>query len=292
MKPANLSNNQRVYDALVNSDKLPSTCLLCLDGELCELGHIIPKFVMRWLKLASKKSKFYFNNTETEVSDTLALRILCKDCEDSFSHYEKIFVDKFFKRYYRKQEQNGFGEEVYYFALSVAWRIMASTPMMRDEDGGDRDYRALRDAIRPHLIDPKTSVGVDVYILLADDLVANLPAKDLRENLLHFSVQQGIFAQTLEYDETPFVATLTPVPLVHFKLGAYYFIVAYQGHLQSLTFHKRIKPSEHERIHLLRYSKELVGFLHHISNGDFFEVVESAIPTNGKYNKIPWLKSQ
>lgn len=290
MKPANFSNNQRVYDALVNGGKLPSSCLLCLDGELCELGHIIPKFVMRWLKLASKKSKFYLNNTKTEVSDTLALRILCKDCEDCFARYEKIFVDKFFKRYYRKQEQNGLDEDVYYFALSVAWRIMASTPMMRGEDSGDRYYRGLRDAIRPHLIDPKTSVEVDVYVFIADDVAASLPAKDLRENLLHFSVRQGIFAQTLEYDGTPFIATVAPVPLVHFKLGAYYFIVASQGHLHGLTFHKEIEPSEHGKIHLLRYSEELVGFLHHISNGDFLEVVESAIPTNGKYNKVRWPK--
>lgn len=286
MKPANLSNNQRVYDALVNSEKLPSTCLLCLDGELCELGHIIPKFVMRWLKLASKKSKFYFNNTETEVSDTLALRILCKNCEDNFARREKNFVDGFFKKYYRKQEQSGFGEGVYYFALSVAWRIMVSTPMMRDEDDGDKYYRALKDAISPHLLKPGTNVEVDVYIFLADDLVANLPAKDLREKLLRFSVQQGIFVHTLEYDKTPFVATPKPVPLVHFKLGVYYFIVAFQNHLHLLAFDKRIEQSEHEKIHLLRYSNELVGFLHHISNGDFLEVVESAIPKNVEYNKI------
>ena len=286
MKPANLSNNQRVYDVLVNSGKLPSTCLLCLDGELCELGHIIPKFVMRWLKLASKKSRFYLNNTKTDVSDTLALRILCKDCEDCFSHYEKIFVDKFFKKYHRKEKQNEFGEDVYYFALSVAWRIMASTPMMQGEDSGDQYYRALRDAIRPHLIDPNTSIEVDVYVFLADDIAASLPAKDLRENLLHFSVRQGIFAQTLEYDETHLIATVAPVPLVHFKLGAYYFIVSFQDYLHRLTFHKKIEPLEHGKIHLLRYSEELVGFLHHISNGDFLEVVESAIPTNGKYNRV------
>lgn len=288
MKPANLTNNQHVYDVLVNSDKLPSTCLLCLDGELCELGHIIPKFVMRWLKLASKKSEFYLNNTKTEVSDTLALRILCRNCEDCFGHYEKFFVDKFFKKYYRKKEQNGFGEEVYYFALSVAWRIMASTPMMRGEDSGDKYYSALRDAIRPHLIDPRTSVEADVYVFLADDVAASLPAKDLREKSLNFSVRQGIFCQTLECDGTPFIATVAPLPLVHFKLGAYYFIVAYQGHLHRLTFHKKIEPSEHAKIHLLRYSEELVGFLHHISNGDFLEVVESAIPTNGKYNRVHW----
>ena len=286
MKPANLSNIQHVYDAMVNSDKLPSTCLLCIDGELCELGHIIPKFVMRWLKLASKKSKFYLNNTITEVPDTLALRILCKSCEDRFSHYEKFFVDKFFKKYYRKQEHNEFCEEVYYFALSIAWRIMASAPIMQGEKSGDKYYRALRDAIRPHLLDPNISVEADVYIFLANEVAANLPEKDLRENLLNFSIRQGISAQNLVYDGTCFLATLAPIPLVHFKLGAYYFIVAYQGYLQDLTFDKKIEPSEHGKIHLLRYSKELVGFLHYISNGDFLEVVESAIPTDGKYNRV------
>jgi len=286
MKPANLSNNQRVYDVLVNSEKLPSTCLLCIEGELCELGHIIPKFVMRFLKSASNKSTFYLNNTKTKAQDTLALRILCKNCENRFSHYEKFFVDKFFKKYYRKREHNGFGEEVYYFALSVAWRIMASTPIMKGEDSGDQYYRALRDSIRSHLIDPKMSVEADVYIFLANDVAANMPAKDLREDFLNFSVRQGIFAHTLVYDGTSFNATVAPLPLVHFKLGAYYFIVARQDHLHLLTFHKKIEPSEHGQIHLLRYSEELVGFLHHISNGGFLEVVESAIPTDGKYNRV------
>ncbi|MFC3532313.1 hypothetical protein ACFOLG_08955 [Vogesella facilis] len=281
----NLSNNQSVYDCLINGQKLPQTCLLCSEGELHKLGHIIPKFVMRWLKFASKKSSFYLNNTETEVSDTLAIRILCDKCEDIFSRHEKAFVDNYFKKYYRKTNPGVISEDIYYFSLSVAWRIMISTPMMRGEEIGDTYYRKLRDIVGSYLIQPNKSIEVDVYVFLADEIAANLPIKSCRTNLLNFSIRQGIFVQNLMYNDY-FRATVAPIPLVHFKLGAYYFIVACQDYLQRLSFHKIIDSSKESKVHLLRYSDDLVGFLNHISNGGFLEVIESAIPRDSKYDRI------
>ena len=77
MTTTNFSNNQRVYDPMINGDKLPSSCLLCSKGELNKLGHIIPRFVMKFLKEASKEDKFYFYNMKKSVFDTIAMRMLC-----------------------------------------------------------------------------------------------------------------------------------------------------------------------------------------------------------------------
>src|SRR4051794_25484436 len=110
--------NNKIYDELFSSTAMPKKCALCEVGELRELGHIIPKFVMRWLKQASKKNEFYLNNLASQkVRDTIALRILCEDCEDKFSASEKLFTDNYFKRYYRNQVPLEIDDGLYAFAL-------------------------------------------------------------------------------------------------------------------------------------------------------------------------------
>ncbi|WP_458761939.1 hypothetical protein [Cupriavidus basilensis] len=279
------SNNQRVYDPLINGEKLPSSCMLCPDGKLNKRGHIIPKLVMRWLKKASKKEKFYLNNTEMTAPDTMALRILCDACEEELSRNEKIFTDMYFNKYYRGQPEIEVNDSIYYFSLSVAWRILITTPMMRSHKGGDKYFSLLRDKIKSYLLKPNNEAALDVYVFHGNEIAANLPERDYNINLLRHSIRQGIFCQPLFYDNG-FCATLSPFPLVHFKLGIYYFIVSEKNYLQSLKFDKILKSRKQSRVHSLKYSTELIGFLSHISNGDFHDVVESAIPNNISYDVI------
>ncbi|MBH2018421.1 MAG: hypothetical protein I8H91_02410 [Burkholderiales bacterium] len=286
MKSTNLSNNKHIYDNQINYNKLPSSCLLCSEGALGELGHIIPKFVMRWLKRASKKEEFYLNNTAVKVADTLALKMLCNKCEDIFSEHEKFFTDQYFKRHYRKTPPAEISGDIYFFALSIAWRIMISTPMMQGEENSEKYFRELRDIVKAYLLQPNERAKIDVYVFYANEISANLAAQYYKANLLNFSVRQGIFAHYLIYDDINCCATLSPIPLVYFKLGAYYFIVADQNHLQLLTFPKKIEATEGGKVHILRYSEGLIGFLNHISNGDFDEVDKSIIPLNIKYDRI------
>ncbi len=84
-------------------------------------------------------------------------------------------------------------------------------------------------------------------------------------------------------------AMWVPLALVYFKLGAYYFLVAEQGYLQCLAFSKKIRAVEGtDSIHILEYSKELLGFFKYIGNGDFDEVVESVVPQDVEYDKMGW----
>ncbi|MBN9340651.1 MAG: hypothetical protein J0H52_11280 [Comamonadaceae bacterium] len=273
---------------MINGDKLPSSCLLCSGGELNRLGHIIPKFVMRFLKSASNKSGFFLNNTKEKVSDTLAMKMLCDKCEEIFSEHEKFFTDKYFKTYYRKKPRVAINNDIYFFTLSVAWRILASTPIMKGEEGSSNYFRGLTKDIGSYLLNPNKAAEIDVYIFHADDIVANLPEESYNPNILKFSVRQGIFAEYLNRSIGSYVfrATPAPIPLVYFKLGVYYFMVTYQNYLQSLSFIEGIEKSGGGRVHVLGYSIELIGFLHHISNDIFFEVDGSIIPRGVEYNRI------
>lgn len=288
MTTTNFSNNQRVYDPMINGDKLPSSCLLCSKGELNKLGHIIPRFVMKFLKEASKEDKFYFYNMKKSVFDTIAMRMLCDECEEAFSVHEKLFVDEYFKTYYREKLYAVIDDKIYFFALSVAWRILVSTPIMKGHEDSANYCRDLIKDIGSYLLQPNKAAEIDVYIFHAKDIMEKLPKESYNANLLKFSIRQGIFLQNPNYTigDSVFRATLAPIPLVYFKLGVYYFIVTYQNHLQSLSFIGEIEKADMGRVHTLGYSIELIGFLHHISNDDFLEVEEKDIPRGIEYNSI------
>lgn len=285
---AALSNNRRVYDKMIDGKKLPSKCILCDEGELNECGHIIPKLVMRWLKRASSKKNFYLNNTTEITSDTLALKILCDKCEDIFSTCEKNFTDKYFKKYYRESSSPKIEEDIYFFALSIAWRIMASTRFMRNNEGGEPFRGLLEDELKSYLLQPSGKAEIDLYVFHADEVADNLSHDSYNNNLLQFSIRQGIFLQYLYYciGCRDFNATLAPVPLVHFKLGAYYFIVASQGYLQKLKFPKKMENIVGSKIYILKYSASLMGFFNHISNNNFDEIDKSIIPLDERYDVI------
>jgi len=288
MATTNLSNIQRVYDSRINGNQLPSSCLLCLDGELNKFGHIIPALVLRWLKSASKKKDFFFNNSSEKVADTLAVKMLCDRCEEIFCTHEKYFTDKYFKKFYRNKSPEKIGDDIYFFSLSVAWRILVSTPMMKGEEDSGKYFSFLTESIRSYLLQPNEKTEVDVYVFHASDIVENLPEKHYNLNLLKYSVRQGIFAQRLMAvrNGSRFLLTPAPVPLVHFKLGVYYFLVACQDYLQSLTFLSNIERSDRGGVYVLKYSDELIGFLNYISNDRNFEVHKLRTLKNIEYNII------
>lgn len=279
--------NLHVYDTLIQNDKLPTTCLLCTHGELDEVGHVIPKFVLRWLKKqAGKKAGFFLNNTQVIVPDTLALKMLCKKCEAKFSTHEKNFTDRYFKKYYRSREAVKVGGDMYFFALSVAWRILASTRLTNEGDEMKKYCDRLEDIIKSYLNQPHQNVEVDVYAFHAVEISTNLSKDHYNDNLLRLSIRQGIFCQNL-YLPNGTLVTLCPLPLVHFKLGAYYFIVADQNYIQSLAFYKIFRKVEGEnKVYTLEYSSELMGFLNHIGNAYFNEVDKSVIPQYIRYDVI------
>lgn len=282
--PTNFSNNQRVYDPLIIGDKLPLSCALCSKGKLGRLGHIIPKFVMRWLKFSSKLNSFYFNNKQVKVSDTVSVRILCDKCEDAFSIHERNFTEKYFKKQYRGDDYK-INDDVYYFAISVAWRILLFSSFMRGEDGKDVYFNNLQNVMKTYLLKPDLNAEIDVHIFIADEISSNLSEGHYNAEVLKYSINQGAHAQIL-YGEEGFIATWTKVPLVYFKLGEFYFFVSTKNYIKCLAFDKKFEVADGGRVFVMKYTDEWMGFLHHVSREGFLEIYDSAIPSDIEYNRI------
>ncbi len=98
-------------------------CALCHSKEPLELSHIIPKFVLRYLKETSIGNIRSIDNPNRTIQDGEKHYLLCGKCEDLFSTYEKQFADKIFYPYFKaNQRQFDYDTWLHYFLTSISWR--------------------------------------------------------------------------------------------------------------------------------------------------------------------------
>lgn len=100
-------------------------CALCRENKELELSHIVPKFVIRYLKKTSTGAIRNMENPNKIVQDGEKHYLLCGDCEDLFSVYETKFANKFFHPYMKNNvKEFHYDSDTYYFLTSVSWRSL------------------------------------------------------------------------------------------------------------------------------------------------------------------------
>lgn len=112
-------------------------CALCLKDKELEESHIIPSFIINWLKRTSLTGNLrnpMQNNRR--IQDGYKIPLLCRDCETIFSNYESIFNINIFKKFTEqylglngKIKKDGFlsyDEWLNKFILSIVWRCYKS----------------------------------------------------------------------------------------------------------------------------------------------------------------------
>lgn len=103
-------------------------CRLC--KQECELkdSHIVPKFFYNLIKKNSPTGRFRTtDNPNIPYQDGKKLPFLCGDCEEKFSKYETYFSQNIYQKFsdsYGIKEFESKGNEISYFALSIAWRTL------------------------------------------------------------------------------------------------------------------------------------------------------------------------
>jgi len=98
-------------------------CHLCdKEKDLAE-SHIIPKFVYRWMKNTGGQYFRTVLNPNQRIQDGLKNYLLCFDCEQKFSKYEKWFADNiFFPHLQSNSKFLEYDENLGNFIVSVLWR--------------------------------------------------------------------------------------------------------------------------------------------------------------------------
>ena len=103
-------------------------CALCAQSTDLQASHIIPGFVFRWLRESSATGHFRFSSSPNRrVQDGLKPHMLCRDCEQLLSSWEKTFSEQCFAPINSGRIQNiDYGPWMLKFATSVSWRVLCA----------------------------------------------------------------------------------------------------------------------------------------------------------------------
>ncbi|KPW91785.1 MULTISPECIES: hypothetical protein [Pseudomonas syringae group] len=275
--------NTSFYENLFLPGKMPTKCLLCTEGKLHQLGHIIPKFAMRWIKDAGKLKDLHFNNTEDKMVDTPAIRMMCEACETKISLLEKCFTDNYFKRYYRKQPMRSMWDELYAFSISVAWRILASSRILKDTEMHIKEYdeafSSIESRARSFLMDTSHKCDIAVYVFSADEILNNLSVDKYNKSLLLFSIRQGLKAHNFYDNSGFFTLSFGRVPIIAFKIGFLYFFVVDTGYFRNVPFFmKAVRSPATYDLYTVEFTDGFLGFMDWCFELGLYEVDSSCIP--------------
>ena len=104
-----------------------SACALCLTVGSLRQSHVIPAFVIRYLKATSATGYLRRPGSDRRVQDLSTEPLLCSDCEQRFGRWERTFsLEPFRKIQVEEFESFEYDHQLLKLAVSLAWRILVT----------------------------------------------------------------------------------------------------------------------------------------------------------------------
>ncbi|MBP2250470.1 hypothetical protein J2754_000779 [Halarchaeum solikamskense] len=125
---------------------MSSKCRLCGDDRELRQSHIIPNFVIRWLK-ESGATPFLrgVDDPDTRIQDKKE-KLLCSECEQRIGDWEQQFASRIFYPVIRQQKTDfEYDSWLKRFTISLSWRFLVSSFSAMDAWDSD-EQTALREA--------------------------------------------------------------------------------------------------------------------------------------------------
>jgi hypothetical protein len=148
-------------------------CKLCRTKEAIKQSHVIPKFVIKWLK---ETGSDYFRRPvvpNIKYQDLFKMSLLCEDCENIFSKYENYFSAQIFHPYLEVQpNQLSYCDKLHYFLVSILWRILV---INLDQDSPsikvfDNKLKLVEKEWRNYLLSQQKTIEKDIHLFITDIL--------------------------------------------------------------------------------------------------------------------------
>lgn len=122
-------------------------CRLCKQECQLKESHIVPKLFYNLIKKNSPTGRFRnANNPNIPYQDGEKLPFLCGECEEKFSKYETYFSKNIYQSFSQSYGIKGFeskGNEIGYFALSIAWRTLKYSMEMGIKSLSKKEYAQI-----------------------------------------------------------------------------------------------------------------------------------------------------
>lgn len=104
-------------------------CRLCYRTAELQLSHVVPAFVIRWLKRTSMSPLRSGAEPNVRKQDGPKAHLLCRECEQIFQKWETPFAEQIFAALHRPDDQLPdklpYQDWALRFAVSVSWRALA-----------------------------------------------------------------------------------------------------------------------------------------------------------------------
>ena len=204
------------------------TCALCHKNAELELSHIIPKFAIRYLKETSIGNLRSADNPNSTIQDGEKHYLLCGECEDRFSEYEKKFADNIFHPYFnQKQRAFNYDQWLHYFITSVSWRhlYLDLLDFVQNDVVGLDALECLIESeqlMRDYLLGKRAEIGnIEHHIFFFEDI--DTISDELKELQPHVSIHRSICGYTAANEATKTYFTFTNM------MGIFLFTLYHKG---------------------------------------------------------------
>jgi hypothetical protein len=130
----------------IKSGDQMAECRLCKNDTPLRKSHIIPKFATNWLKRTSATGFFRMGAIPNiPFQDTPKERLLCEQCEQLFSGFEKYFAENVFRPYIndylddwgipKSDFKIDYDQRLMKFIISFHWRLAISDKIALSDSG-------------------------------------------------------------------------------------------------------------------------------------------------------------
>ena len=196
-----------------------ATCALC--GKECVLrdSHIVPKFVVRYLKETSVGKIRNLETPNRTVEDGEKNELLCPECEELFSAREKYFADTVFYPYKRDKVLSfDYDERLFYFLTSLSWRSLYLDAQDKSyPDAALLEMKAAVDSIRQYLLGKTAALNIENHVFFFDvaesstlaDGNANRPNETVHRSITSYTVAANDNSSILVFTNMLGIVVLT-----------------------------------------------------------------------------------
>lgn len=266
-------------------------CKLCGEKKTLRKSHVIPKFIISWIKKTG--SGFFRKAIKPNIrfQDISKLYLLCDECEQRFSDKEKYFSEQIFSPCIdTDSKQFDYSEDLHYFLISVLWRILIADFDLYKKEGKHflKELKENEEDWRLYLLGKKSSVRSDVHLFITDMLDGDIPIKHFNQYMARgidgcvgmdhtvcfvYSkfARFCIFSQLTEYDSSKWINTKIgngkgtlsiPQKLLDGRIGDFFIDrikKAYQMYNEKLSDKQREKIHENQKRNILKIANSDLG---------------------------------
>ena len=188
-------------------------CKLCLEKKDLKMSHIVPKFVWRWVRNPVPGGLRSSRKPNQRIQDGPKAYLLCSDCEQLLSDWEKPFSERLFLPLHDPEPVTKpieYEEWTLKFAVSVSWRVLL---FFLNEDG-DSIFNPLQQKLaanalrtwRRFLLGKINSPGRFEQHLLPVDVIASYQGPQISPYLNRYLVR-NIHIDLISTEKSAYVYT-------------------------------------------------------------------------------------